>query len=113
MRLVLPVKPQAASRPRVTAGHAYYPARYQSWLKVAAAEIQSRWKGRPLEGPVHVSVFFQPDQIIVDIEEVARTHRGPIRGDLDNLLKPVLDALVRGGVLGDDRQVEGLVGVLG
>ena len=111
MRIVLPVRPQAASRPRVVAGHAYYPERYRSWLEVAAAEARRVWRRKPAGGPVHVSVFLEGQRILVDVDEQTAWRRGQIRGDLDNHVKAVLDALVAGGVLVDDRQVEGLVAV--
>lgn len=102
MRLVIPGKPVPAARPRITRGHAYYPAKYQMWKEAAAWQVRAC--GKPIAGPVKVSIQILPDQAIV---EVTPAHHRPsgLWGDSDNFAKAILDACVAGGVLEDDRMV--------
>lgn len=102
MRLVIPGKPVPASRPRVVRGHAYYPAKYQTWKEAAAWQVRS--VGKPVAGPVKVSIQVLPDQTIV---EVTPAHHRPsgLWGDADNFAVAVMNALQAGGVLEDDRMV--------
>ena len=115
MRLVIPGRPVPASRPRVVRGreradgswskpHAFYPRRYADWLE--AASWQVRASGKRVEGPVRVSVVVRRDSIEVEVTPSSVQRPSGVRGDLDNIAgKAVLDALVAGGVLADDRQV--------
>jgi Holliday junction resolvase RusA-like endonuclease len=73
-------------------------------LEAAALMARTAWQAGPLGGPVRLTVLFEPSRIVVDVEP-SDAERGKIRGDLDNLAKSLADALVRGGVLGDDSQV--------
>ena len=102
MRLVIPGKPVPASRPRITRGHAYYPPKYQTWKEAAAWFVKSA--GKPVAGPVKVSILVLPDQIVVDVLPAHHRPAG-MWGDADNFAKGVLDALQAGGVLEDDRMV--------
>lgn len=105
MRLVLPIRPMPASRPRVSTHGTYYPARYADWLGSCALLARLARGSQPtLEGAVRVDVRFEPEQIVVDVGGSTGS-RGKVRGDLDNHLKSVLDALTRAGVWQDDRQI--------
>lgn len=102
MRLVIPGRPVPASRPRVAHGHAYYSRRYAEWKEAAAWQVRAA--GQRFDGPVALRVVFHRDS--VEVEVVAGPERcSGVSADLDNLVKGVMDALVAGGVLGDDRQV--------
>lgn len=104
-RFVLPIEPMPAARPRARkGGHGYYPAAYAAWLEGASLLSSAAWRGKPLEGPVRVSLTLERLAIIVDVGP-SDAQRGRIRGDADNIAKSCLDALTRGGVLGDDSQV--------
>lgn len=62
----------------------------EAWALIRAAHAQAR----PYRGPVAITVLaWPPDRR---------------RRDIDNLTKPLLDALVHGGVLADDHQVDEL-----
>jgi Holliday junction resolvase RusA-like endonuclease len=102
VRLVIPGKPVPASRPRVARGHAYYAPKYQVWKEAAAWLVRSA--GKPMAGPVKVTLQLLSDQMVIEV--VPGPHRpAGLWGDIDNLAKSALDALVAGGVLEDDRMV--------
>lgn len=103
MRLVIPGRPVPASRPRVSKGHAYYSKRYQEWKEQAAWQVCA--VGKRIDGAVKVTVVVRRDSIEIDVSPSAVQRPTGVRGDLDNLLKAVLDALVAGGMLADDSQV--------
>ena len=74
------------ARPRNGNGHSYLPANYRSWKDNAIFDLRLQWKNEPLAiAAVSVVVYGSP------------------RGDLDNIVGSVLDALVQAGVLVDDR----------
>lgn len=87
MQLILVGKITPKARPRVSKGHAYLPQRYRLWKESAIAELQSQWRLEPLSKAKIEIIFGAKGQ----------------RGDLDNLAGSVLDALVQGGVILDDR----------
>jgi len=77
------------ARPRVSRNSTYLPQRYQDWQRLAIAELLLQISDRtPLEYPVVVRVLLQ-----------GKGHRG----DIDNLAGSCLDALVKSGILEDDR----------
>lgn len=71
--------------------------RYNIWMQAAQwdvllegnGEIRSRRKIEKLTGSVEISI-----------------EMGKCRGDIDNRAKPVLDLMVKCGVIGDDKQVQ-------
>ena len=69
----------------------YLSPRARAWHREAWAILRSSWRGRPMRGEVAVLLVLHPPD---------RRRR-----DLDNILKAVLDALVKAQVLGDDSQV--------
>lgn len=75
------------SRPRNGRGHSYLPDNYRDWKDNAILDLSSQWRDKePLERvSVAVVVYGTP------------------RGDLDNIVGSVLDALVQSRVLTDDR----------
>ncbi len=111
MNLTIPGKPEPASRPRVTTGHAYYPPKYQSWLEAATWEVR-RQRGGTITGPVKLVVRFFIDRVEVDVFP-GRHRPSMLWGDIDNLVKGVIDACQAGGLLADDRQVTELEVTLG
>jgi len=72
----------------------YLSPRAQAWHREAWAVLRAQKNGGPIKGPVAVTLVLHPPD---------RRRR-----DVDNVLKAVLDALVKGGVLRDDSQVEEL-----
>ncbi|MBA9034953.1 RusA family crossover junction endodeoxyribonuclease [Rhizobium leguminosarum] len=66
---------------------------YSDWRKAAVAEIQSQGAGR-VEGPYRLSIVAQ------------RHWRSKRARDIDNIIKPISDALVKAGVVQDDSLAE-------
>ena len=97
-RIVLPLNPVPASRPRVTRYGTYYGKKYTAWMKAAAeslGEIKEVFpKGQHLKVEVQIAV------------EKPRTSKLTTpRGDIDNYLKAILDALTKTGIWNDDDQI--------
>jgi len=102
--IFIPLTPIGKGRPRCGRGRAYTPRKTKEW-ELAAAEYM-----RGLEAPsgpvaVNIQAFFpRPKNMVwkkkkmVPLEHVSKP-------DLDNVIKIVLDAMVRAGVLDDDSQV--------
>lgn len=104
-------------RPRSVAGRTpYLPAAYAEWRTEAAIRFGAAWRRvRPpskgaIDTPVSLSVFLARRSITVWVDPAEGCDRDGLRGDLDNHLKAVLDALVEAGVLADDRLVLRLAG---
>jgi Holliday junction resolvase RusA-like endonuclease len=71
----------------------YRDPKYAKWMETAAWTVKEAvMKSGRIEGDVQVFSFFWPR-----------------RGDLDNRLKAVCDALVQGGAIEDDRKIVHLV----
>lgn len=107
--------PVPKGRPRVGNGRAYTPSRTVAF----EAAVRAAWvaAGCPrVEGPLRVTVELDPAGVTVTLEEIDVT-RSKLRGDVDNYVKAVLDAVqdkTRNGVtdpgaFADDRQVHELV----
>ena len=71
----------------------YPSAEYKSWKSAAAVEVMAARKGATFHGAVEVVIIAK------------RIHK--LR-DLDNCIKPILDALQLGQVVEDDNQVHAL-----
>jgi Holliday junction resolvase RusA-like endonuclease len=71
----------------------YPSAEYRSWKSAAAVEVMASRKGATFHGPVSVVIVAK------------RVHK--LR-DLDNNIKPILDALQLGQVIENDNQVHSL-----
>ena len=84
---MLPMKPISKARPRSFQGQTrpYMPVQYKNWMKDAEAHLSEWWVGPPLERVASIELHFY----------------GHARGDLDNLMGSVLDAM-NGIVLKDD-----------
>lgn len=93
VELVIPGRPVAKGRPRLGRGGTYTPAATREFEALVA------WHARAMRlrlggATVHVT-----------IELWSRT---PLRGDIDNYAKAVLDGLQKGGAIDNDRQVASL-----
>ena len=107
----IPGNPVPMGRPRVTTpgGHAraYLPLKTRQWLDKAAVHVLGAWRKPPWEGPVGVRVrcvSSRPQRLLRKKDPEGRMPR-PVRGDIDNYAKSLLDCLQMGGVYGDDGQV--------
>jgi len=84
---VLPLRPISKARPRSFQGQArpYMPAAYKQWIKDARMHLSEWWVDEPLEHVEMMDVHFY----------------GPARGDLDNRVGSLCDAM-NGLVIKDD-----------
>lgn len=69
------------------------------------------YDGPKFEGPVEITILLQKDSSTVTIRESDHSP-SPLRGDIDNYMKSILDAL-NGKAFADDKQVLVLRGVKG
>ena len=83
----LPLRPISKARPRSFQGQArpYMPASYKQWIKDARMHLGEWWTNPPLD----------------HVDELAVHFYGPARGDLDNRVGSLLDAM-NGLVITDD-----------
>ena len=94
--LSIPVPP--APRPRVTRrGISFYPKVYRDFKKVAKDALAIQWKGlEPLSEPLSLEILVlqkKPKSRIRKATANTRLPRANTRGDLDNLLKSILDVM--------------------
>ena len=69
-------------------GHAFSKPRYKAWQKDAIPELQEQAKGVTVTGPYHLSITaVRPDKR---------------KRDIDNIIKPLSDALQRAGIIEND-----------
>lgn len=97
------VRPQVKQRPRMTRrGKAYTP------IKTHLAEnvIGEGWSGPKFEGPIYMIVQFDKTSTVVTVGTLDADEYGttPLRGDIDNYLKLVMDGL-NGVAYEDDSQI--------
>lgn len=108
--LTIPGRPVPFTRPgEARDGHRYTPAEYEAWLDSAAWRFKAATRTREFDGPVVLEVTVRGDGIDVTVSEHDGRRPKGITGDLDNYVKAVGDALQRSGVIGNDRQVLGLL----
>lgn len=92
-------KPKPKERPRMTRrGRTYTP---KATLE-AEQRIRDAYSGPLFTGPVAIQMFFYSDHTEVAIYEEEWT--SPLRGDIDNYIKTILDGL-QGKAFDNDRQV--------
>ena len=97
LTLTIPVAPLPAPRPRMTKwGSAYFPASYVTYKKAIEAALPPC--AEPRMGDLCVEVHLVCPRI-------AKSKFTTPKGDLDNLVKGVLDVLTQRGYYGDDRQI--------
>lgn len=104
MRMYVQLQPRVKERPRMTRrGRAYTPER----TTLAEHAIAAAWKrkfGRrkPLEGPVRLEVDFDKKGQWITVTPI--DDKNVLRGDLDNYVKLIGDAL-NGVAYLDDKQI--------
>lgn len=101
-------QPVGKGRPRMTRkGHVYTPSKTAEWEALAVAVFRMvKWE--PIrEGPVRVEIDAhakRPQRLMRKKDPRGRMWRCA-KPDGDNVLKAVLDAMVKAGCIGDDKQV--------
>ncbi len=102
--------PEGRPRARVVNGRfaqIYADPKSKEWRRFAAMAFREHWGQAPLAGPVLlevVAVCKRPKRLQRKKDPESRMWN-PNKPDSDNVLKAVMDALVEGGVMLDDRQV--------
>ena len=110
---IIPGQPVPMGRPRVTTKggftRAYLPKATRDWLDMASTIIKAHWRREPMATPVGVRAIFvhRRPQKLKARKHSSNRHFRPVRGDVDNLLKALLDSMGsnRGGVFLDDALV--------
>lgn len=92
----IPLPPSANRLWRVFGGRVCKSRHYVEWLEHVTWLLRREMK--PVAGPAHVSMLLRGGKGIT------------VRSDLDNLIKPTIDALKGAGILVDDN-LEHVVGV--
>jgi len=104
--------PKPYTRARTKGNYVYLPGPYRQWRQQASAQL--REQGTPLGStPVAVTVTVEADRTTVMAEPVAPNRPKGVRGDLDNYVKAVLDALTDANIIDNDRQVVTLIAGFG
>jgi len=86
---------------------AYTPKRTARWEAVAASTLMDQWLQAPLDCPVSVGIlalFPRPQRMVWKTKPMGREPYCQ-KPDADNVIKAVLDAAEKAGVLRDDKQV--------
>jgi len=105
----IPGEPIGKGRHKLGNGHAYTPKKTRRWEEMAAWEARRQYKGKPLEGPVGLTVVAEfgipaswPKWKREKAEDGMVAHI--VKPDGSNVLKAVEDAL-QGIVFRDDCQI--------
>lgn len=89
----IPGRPIAKQRARMRNGQFYTPAPTRHFEESVAWSARATGV-RDLSGDLHV--------------EIGICTKRPLRGDVDNYAKSILDGLVKGGLISDDREIVSL-----
>ena len=100
------VVPKARPRFNTHTGRVYTDPKYKDYLEMATDVVALFHKGDPISDEVAVVMAFSPRGVDVTYEAattpVAWTGR---KGDLDNMVGSIMDAMQKGGALSNDRNV--------
>lgn len=113
LNVKIPWKPHAKQRPRMTkTGHAYTPkATKEAEAAIAEAFLKEVPKGyEPYDGPIMVRLVLSDHEVEIVIEEHPEHSHRKLKGDIDNYIKTIADAL-NGVAWVDDKQIEKIIGV--
>ena len=86
-------------------GYAYTSAKTRTFEQL----VKDHYNGPMFDGPVSLALTFSPKRITVCITEMPDEPDSKLRGDVDNYIKSVSDAL-NGVAYEDDRQIHKLSG---
>jgi len=108
---VIPGPPIGKGRPRATmrggAVRTYTPKKTAHWEAFAASILMDHWRSSPLSCPTSASIlalFPRPQRMIWKTKPMEREPYCQ-KPDLDNVVKAILDAAEKAGVLMDDKVV--------
>lgn len=102
-KVTVKVRPQVKQRPRLTRGRkAYTPAK----TLIFERTIREAWDGPTWDVPVSLNVVLNKDSIVITVQEID-VLPSPLRGDIDNYVKSIMDGL-NGAAYTDDKLVRKL-----
>jgi len=105
---LIPGQPLGKQRPRMTrTGHVYTPKKTVEWEMAAAWIMKNQFRSEPIDEPcvlVVVAVAARPKRLMRRKDPEHRVWC-PMKPDFDNTAKIVADAMVKAGVLRDDKVV--------
>lgn len=86
-----PFRPKSKERPRMSrTGYAYTPKATKKY----EALVANTYNGPKFpDGPISVTLKFNPKYIELTISDLKSKSISPLRGDIDNYAKSILDAL--------------------
>ena len=105
--VTIPGKITPKARPRFDSrsGRAYTPHDYAEWLDSASQIVALTLRKPMLTGPLLLRCAISPDQTEIAVMPCSPiTYKGR-RGDLDNMIGSLADALQKGGAINNDRDI--------
>jgi Holliday junction resolvase RusA-like endonuclease len=96
--------PRAKGRPQTTFTQGKVRTYTPKATVAAEKALADQWDDDPIEGPIEVTLILFDTQVYVEITESQPPASRKLRGDIDNYMKLVLDAL-NGHAWVDDRQI--------
>lgn len=95
MIIEIPGRPVAKQRARTVNGHTYTPPKTRAFEELVAVMTRAQRRGVTLTGDVGLTILIE--------------YKTRPRADIDNYAKAIMDGIVKGGAIEDDRQVTRLV----
>ena len=100
------VVPKARPRFNTHTGRVYTDPKYKAYLEMATDVVALYHRGDPIMQEVAVVMKFTPEGVDVTYEAATAAATWTSRkGDLDNMVGSVMDAMQKGGALSNDRNV--------
>lgn len=97
--------PKVKQRPRMTRrGRVFTPKATLEFEQL----VRDNWEYELIEGDISVTITLMKDGFEVTVEEYDDDTKSPLRGDIDNYAKSILDGL-NGTAFTDDRHIRKLV----
>lgn len=106
IEFTIPIKPKSKGRPRATRAGGVYTDKATREYEKAIHQFYNESGFTKFEGNVELHCTFYKDHIVVNISDV--NEESKLRGDLDNMVKSLLDGL-NGVAYNDDKQVVNLL----
>lgn len=106
--IVIPWPGKPKARPRVTSNGTFMPPEYMEW-KQNIVDLLAYDK-RIVEGYCHLEMEFTKLEVFVRVIPITYDYQRDkgVRGDLDNLVGGVMDALQDAGLIDNDERVVGI-----
>lgn len=111
MKILLPGHVVPKARPRFDGKRAYTSTRYREWLDEAIIRLRNSMKLAGAESttePQRLVVHVAREHTLIELTPVHGGRPKGVRGDIDNIVGSVMDALQQAGVYGNDSQVHQL-----